>query len=99
MAKVLIETDSLNEYKSYKKKRRDELRTFGKMIKYTFKLDKLKLYNLLDIEADSSDIYKFKLKNGVYSATPRVLKTYQEYLTQVKNNKNFLESLEEEHEK
>jgi len=94
-----IETDSLNEYKSYKKKRRDELRTFGNMMKYTFKLGKLKLYKLLDIEADSSDIYKFKLNNGVYSATPRVLKTYQEYLTQVKNNKNFLESLEEKDEK
>ena len=88
-----IKNNSLEKYKSYKKEKREEIRTFANLLKYTFLHGKEKFYTLLNIEPDTLEIDKFKLLNNIYEPRPKMLKTYQEYLTQVEENNKFLESL------
>jgi len=90
-----IENNSLNKYESYKKEKREEMRTFGNVIKFTFLRGKEKLYRLLDIEPDTLEIDKFTMLHDMYESRPRILETYQDYLTQVKSNKIFLKNLKE----
>ena len=88
-----IKNNSFGKYKSYKKEKRKELRTFGNTIKYTFLRAKEKIYELLNLEVETLEIDKFILLNDIYMPRPRVLKTYQEYLDKVVKNKNFLHDI------
>jgi len=90
-----VKNNSLNQYESYKKEKREEMRTIENVIKFTFLRGKEKLYRLLDIEPDTLEIDKFTMLHDMYESQPRILEAYQDYLTQVKNNKKFLESLKE----
>ena len=88
-----IKNNSFDEFKQYKEEKLDALFNYQNIIKYGFLKGKKRLYRLVEIDTEYLDL--FNAKQDMYRSTPSILKTYQEYLTQVKNNKIFLESLEE----
>jgi len=90
-----VKNNSLDEYNENSAKKQEKYLSFSNIVKYGYIQGKVKLYNFLGIELDKSFSKEFLITIFIYEPRIYIGKTIKDYQNQVKNNKIFLENLEE----
>jgi len=91
--KKAILSDSFDALEAHRKKEIEEFKSFKNTINFIIDKLKVKLINYIPLSSDYTELAKSIAKSNFMVDTPSLFKTYKEYMTQVKSNQAFLESI------